>query len=296
MPFEIRIRQNGIFRYRLKEDDITAGVLKAGMHDRFLRFFDMIPDEGFMIAFDPENPGTGFRMLWQRNMREEIGIQLPGLTTAGDIDQVCMCMERVMKRWHTKTFVFENSEYRKEDIGTFGEMLKDRTRANRIRARENYSDGVTMIHGALWPLTLETEKLRAMDDRSFAADLARLQAIDYYWCSCHVYLSDDHKGYQGVFTITAGVDMIIPKEPRPPFGMIDPATGDEIVCDRYFARAVTQHSRRTFLQTDYRHFLELIHAPQLISYDASHYILPAAMEKQLLALEKDDMREAKPCW
>ena len=90
MPFEIKIRQNGIFRYRLKEDDITAGVLKAGMHDRFLRFFDMIPDEGFMIAFDPENPGTGFRMLWERNMRDEIGIQLPGLTPAGDIDQVCM--------------------------------------------------------------------------------------------------------------------------------------------------------------------------------------------------------------
>jgi hypothetical protein len=295
MPFEIRIRQKGIFQIRLRREDITGGVLKAGMHDRFLRFFEMVPDEGYMIAYLPETVGTGIRMLWKQEMRDQIRIELPGLTTRADIQIMGECALRVMKRWHTKTFEFEGREYSKEELEGVLDVIRQKTRENRQKAKGNYAEGMRLVHGAMWPLTLATDKLHGLSDEEFAELLNRLQSMDFYWCSCHVYISDDEKGYQGVYTITAGVDTIIPREPRPPFGMSDPVTGDAIVCDRYFAKLVTQHSRRTLLQTDYRKFLERIHADRLMPYDDDHYILPASMEDLLLALAETDGKENRPC-
>ncbi|MBQ9824021.1 MAG: DUF4299 family protein [Solobacterium sp.] len=294
MPFELRIYQKGIFRYKLRQEDITGGVLRAGMHDRFLRFFDMIPDEGFMIVYHPDTIGTGIRMLWKQDMRDQVRIEVPGLTTRKDIQIMGECALRIMKRWHARTFEFEGREYAREELEGVLEVIRQKTTENRRNAKVNYSDGMRLVHGAMWPLTFTTERLRGLSDEDFTELLHRLQIMDFYWCSCHVYISDDEKGYQGVFTITAGVDTIIPREPVPPFGMSDPATGDEIVCDHYYAKLVTQHSRRTFLQTDYRAFLDLIHARSLIAYDDSHYILPAAMEDTLLALAETDGKENRP--
>ena len=297
MPFEITIRQTGLFRRRLEIDDLTAGILKAGSQDRFLRFSSLVPDEGFVILYDPRLTGTGIRVRWAQNERDEICLQLPGLTTPHEIALITMIAGAIMKKWHAKTFILDNQEFTRKDLEEARTLMLEKTKHNLAEASENYTDGVTLVHGALWPLTIETGKLRAFaaedNPEGFEQLLHDLQKKDYYWCSCHVYLSDDGKGYQGVYTVTAGVDTIIPKEPFPPVGMIDPATGDAIQCGRYFARCVTQHSRRTFLQTDYRKFLQMIRSEKLETYDACHVIIPSEMKEELMALEGYDNTEGQ---
>ena len=86
MPFEIKIRQTGIFRTRLKIERLNTVSCVIGMHDRFQRFTDMIPSEGYLIIYDPEHIGTGGRMRYAEDETSETVLSVPGVTTKYDIE------------------------------------------------------------------------------------------------------------------------------------------------------------------------------------------------------------------
>lgn len=300
MPFEIRIRQSGLFRKKLETEDLTAGVFSIGMHDRFLRMISMIPNEGFVIVYDPDHIGTGMRVKWNPEETEELCVCLPGITTLHDINMMKTVLEKIMKKWHAPAALFEGKEYSRENLDDLGSMLLEKTMGVLADVHSNYCDDITLVHGALWPLMFETEKLRKYgkekDAEGFAALLHDLQSRNVYWCACHVYLYDDQKSYQGVYSITSGVDTVIPLKPMPPVNMTDPATGDEIECRRYLARIVSPHSRRPIMQMEYHKFLEMIHAETIPLYDACHVVYCADQEKLLKEAERREEMEGRPCW
>lgn len=300
MPFEFRIRQTGLFRTRLEIDDLTAGVFMAGMHDRFFRFISVIPNEGFLILYDPAHIGTGIRLKWSPEETEEVILSVPVLSTVYDIRALTKVLARVMKKWHVKAVAFDEKEYRKDDFDELERSLLEKTMQIMAEVRSSYDEGITLVHGALWPLMFETAKLREMgstnDAEGFADLLDTCQRQNLKWCACHVYLYDDQKSYQGVYTVATGVNTIIPVKPMPPVDMIDPATGDDIVCDRYLARIVMQENRRPLMQMEYHKFLEMIHADSLPLYDACHVIYCADQEEILAETEKREELEGRPCW
>lgn len=300
MPFEFRIRQTGLFRTRLEIDDLTAGVFMAGMHDRFFRFISVIPNEGYVILYDPAHIGTGIRLKWDPEETEEVILWVPALCTVYDIEMLIQILARIMKKWHVKAVSFDDLEYGKDCFDQLKASLTEKTMQIMAEVRSTYDEGITLVHGALWPLMYETAKLRKMgsenDLEGFAELLDACQRQNLKWCACHVYLYDDQKSYQGVYTVSTGVRTIIPVKPMPPVDMIDPATGDDIVCDRYLARIVTRENRRPLLQMEYHKFLEMIHADSLPLYDACHVIYCADQEKILEETEKREELEGRPCW
>ena len=300
MAFEVRIRQTGFFRKKLEIEDIASGLFIVGMHDRFLRFSPVIPSEGFLIVYDPKHIGTGIRMRYDPEETEEIKLSLPAYTGSYDIAMMITIAEGIMKKWQSEAAVFESVEYAREDLGRLADTLNEKTATCLAKARSNYTDDVTLVHGALWPLMIETEKLRQYgmnhDTEGFADLLHQYQNNDLYWCATHVYLHDDQKSYQGVLSITDGDSCIIPLKPAPPIDMIDPISGDALVCSSYIARIVEGSARRPLAQMEYHKFLDVIRAYRLPKYDACHVVYKADAQEIRKELEKREEMEGKPCW
>jgi hypothetical protein len=300
MPFEIKIRQTGIFRTRLKIERLNTVSCVIGMHDRFQRFTDMIPSEGYLIIYDPEHIGTGVRMRYAEDETEETVLSVPGVTTKYDIELLMNLTAAVMKKWHTRTIEYDGFRYKRDALSELGEILCAKSRKVLSEIHSDYDNELRLVHGALWPLVFETDQIRsyAKEDEweKFASLLHECQSRNLYWCACHVFLDDDQKNYQGVMTITCGIDTIIPLKPAPPVDMIDPVSGDAIECRKYLARIVTGPNRRPILQMEYHKFLEMIHAWEMPLYDARHVVYHADEEKLLKEAERQEEMGGKPCW
>ena len=300
MPYKIRIRQTGIFRTKIEINDLCMGKYKAGMQDRFQRFLPMIPSEGYLIIYDPLRIGTGLKLLYDPDETDEIILNLPVLTTISDIEMVMNITREVMKKWHSWNVKFEDVRYTEAELDQLKDLIRTRSLQALEEAISSYDEGVTLVHGAMWPLMFETEKLRKIgrehDEEGFANLLHECQSRDLTWCACHVYLSEDQKNYQGVYTIECANRTIIPVKPMPPVDMIDPSSGDEISCQRYIARVVVNPMKRPLMQMDYHKFLELIHASALPRYDACHVICELDEEEILRQLQRKEEMEGKPCW
>ena len=161
MPFEIKIRQTGIFRTRLKIERLNTVSCVIGMHDRFQRFTDMIPSEGYLIIYDPEHIGTGVRMRYAEDETSETVLSVPGVTTKYGIELLMNLTAAVMKKWHTRTIEYDGFTYKRDALSEFGEILCAKSRKVLSEIRSDYDTGLRLVHGALWPLVFETDQIRS---------------------------------------------------------------------------------------------------------------------------------------
>ena len=161
MPFEIKIRQTGIFRTRLKIERLNTVSCVIGMHDRFQRFTDMIPSEGYLIIYDPEHIGTGVRMRYAEDETSETVLSVPGVTTKYDIELLMNLTAAVMKKWHTRTIEYDGFTYKRDALSELGEILCAKSRKVLSEIHSDYDNGLRLVHGALWPLVFETDQIRS---------------------------------------------------------------------------------------------------------------------------------------
>ena len=293
MAYSFTVRQNGLFRRKLNISDITGEDLVCGMQDRFFRFFPVVPAEGYVIIYDPKRISCGIRILWDEDMREEAVLSIPHIASVSDLALLETCLSRIMKKWHEKKFIFENRIYDRDHIASVIEDLRhcilEHMKTDPGMPGES---SVILIHGAKWPLFLLRETVQRYafenDEAGFAKMLSRMQDNSYDYCTCHVYISDDQKGYIGVYNVRDSKDSIIPDVPRPPLGMTDPVSGDIIRCEKFLIRMVGDQPDGLIGQMEYRSFLSSVPANQKERYDEHHILLKGFTGEQFVKIRRDE--------
>ena len=279
--------QKGVYKRKLKLDDLSADRYIYGMHDRYFRFFSLRTREGYYIFFDPHHIGCGMKIYWNDDIRKYITITARPLATVYDIAMIFDTVRRVMAIWKTNKFYFNNQEYTADQLDGLHEECT-RKAAQYLRQAEiiQKKDNIILVPAVKWPLYIDADRIHEFgeknDTEGYAEYLHRLQNNNYYWCSCHIY-SDPAGGYKGVYTVTAGVDTIIALRPEVPLLMKDPDSQEHVQISSCIVRFVT-HQRELIGELSYTQFLTLVSGEKLELYDKCHAVLHDFDENRLREL------------
>lgn len=219
MAIEVVIKQKGLLKKPVTEDVLSPAGLRAG-HWNQAGVLDPGPEQTGRVLCDPVKPGRGFYLRGMPGEKEQVCLRQTLPCTAGDMDLFYERIEAICRFWKTDRFVQDGEECRLSDIPRMKEEQNRGSEAFlRYMAEQWKKDSVGVFTGAVYPLYIEPEALERMRDGDmdfFEQYLAEKQAGDRYYAKPSFYRHDNGVDILGLYSITEGVDSILPLEPFVP--------------------------------------------------------------------------------
>lgn len=219
MAIDVVITQRGLLKKPLTEQHLSPAGLRVG-HWNPAGVLDEGPEQGWRVVCDPAQPGRGCEIEAAPGEKERAGLRQPLPCTGRDLELFYGLVETICRVWKTDRFTQDGAERRLKDISQLKQEQKQAGAGLlRAMARQWREDGMGLITGAVYPIYMEEETIPWMeqgDQEAFAQYLTGKQTVDCYYAKPSFYRHSNGKDILGVYTITEGVDSILPPEPFVP--------------------------------------------------------------------------------
>lgn len=268
MSVDIKIVNKGIFKKKLNMQNFLETGLQAGIMDNTWRMQPLEAEaaEDF-ILYDPMCIARGIQVVWKQPYEVELYLLLP--TCHQEIDTFYELIQYICKCWKTSAFEQDGETQELRNIAAVKKHLSAFSDECLDSFLQEHEDGC--FFSAMHPLWFEPQDHEELQ-MDFGAWLHNHQKQDFYYAAPRVYQKED--GFFGVYTITSTVDSLLPIKPEAPFGMKDPANGEDIQIDTWYAAFYDLEEECFLGQLPYNTFIKEIHLQECDRYDAKMRKLP----------------------
>ena len=219
MAVDIVITQKGIFKTPLTEAELSPAGLRVG-HWNQAGVLDEGPAQDGRVLCDPSQPGRGCYIQAVPGEKEKAYLRQTLPCTAHDLELFYGQIERICQTWKTDRFTQDGEARRLDDIP---QMIEFQRKAGegllRSMSEQWKRDGAGILTGAMYPIYMEPAALDRLKDGDldyFAQYLAEKQTGGWYYAKPNFYRNDNGVDILGVYTITEGVESILPISPFVP--------------------------------------------------------------------------------
>lgn len=282
MSVDITIYQKGIFKKKLKLQDILMEQFGYGRYDQN---YVLIPDErseNEIIIYHPDHIARGISVVWHEEETSQVSLHMLLPTTNEEIDDLYCLIQHLCRLWKASTFVQDGTERKLSDIEKLKSEIKEfnyETLKSFLTEHENGNFFCTM-----WPYYFRSQDVHYwLEDKSlkaFAKDLHQNQQRDLYYANAHMY-QDPQKNILGVYTVTATVDTVFPLKPMVPMSCINFQTGESIEADRYVVALVSIQNNKMLGDIPFDDFIHEISHHELHEFDSEHIFFEALSEEEI---------------
>ena len=219
MAIDVTIKQRGLFKKPLTETELSPAGLRVG-HWNQAGVLDEGPEQNGRVLCDPAQPGRGCCIQGAPGEKEQVYLRQTLPCTAGDLELFYSRIEAICRAWKTDRFTQDGEERRLADIPQMKQLqLQSGTGLLKYMAEQWKNDGAGVLTGAVYPIYIEQETIQRLKDGDldlFAQYLAEKQTVDCYYAKPSFFRHDNGVDVLGVYSITEGVDSILPDEPFVP--------------------------------------------------------------------------------
>ncbi len=238
------------------------------------------------VAYDPENIGRGFSVVWNPQERKRVMLRLPQPSTTQELKAFYAVVERIVNHWGGKLTV-DGNRVRLADFLAALEAMD----AFNNKIIEQFSKSVLdgehetlTLYSAMCPLVIGKEEAAAFlgDPLNYAKWLHEKQSADAYWAVPDFFAGDD--GIFARYILINGVPSVFPCRPAVPFGAVDPATGEPLVCEKWLVWFVVEGEQEPVAEMEYAEFLSILPEEKKSRFDANHFLLAEMSEEEIKTL------------
>ena len=222
MAIDIVIKQTRLFKTALTEADLCPAGLRSG-HWNHAGVLDDGPDPGGRVVYDPRQPGRGCYVSAVPGEKNQASLRQNLACTPRDLEVCYGLVQGICRAWKTDRFEQDGTACRLSDIPRLMEEQRKGCQSFltfMARQWEERREEFPLITGAVFPLYPEEEAAARMREEDsldyFAGYLAQKQAADCYYAKPSFFRHSSGADVIGVYSITEGVDTILPAEPFVP--------------------------------------------------------------------------------
>lgn len=268
MSVDVCLKQRGVFKKPLPLSFITNNnQLAYGTLNSWILQPDVISDD--MVLYDREQIGRGISLVWDEKNPKQVELRLLLPTTRHEIDVFYDLIQRIAQHWNLRKYEQDGIEQKvsameemRENINVFSkECLRD------FLAKHDSG----CFFSALHPLYYDEQDLEEMQI-NFAAFLHHRQSMDVYYARPRIYQRADGEFF-GVYTLTNGVDTVLPLEPMAPFQMRNPNTDEDLVVKEWYLAMYYYEEERFLGQLPYEKACAVLRLASQERYDAKTRLL-----------------------
>lgn len=284
MSIDIQIKQKLFGRKTMPLEVILGEHLRYGhfVNDQ-LRVGGVGETE--FLAYDPENIGRGFSVIWNPEERKTITLRLPQPCAPQELKEFYASIERMVHYWGGQLTVDGNRVRLSDFLKDYENMLAFNGKILQQFSRQvlDGQNDTLMLYSAMWPLTMgKEEAARFLENPdSFAAWLHEKQSVDAQFASPQFYAGDN--GIIARFFLTAHMPAILPHKPTVPFGMADPHTGKPLECSDWRVVLGIAGEKEPVCEIEYASFLGRLPENRMAKYDGSRFLLAEFSEAEIRA-------------
>jgi len=287
MSFSIDLRQTGLFKKRLRMEDILLEGMRYGtMAGRTALKENAVSNHGF-IMFHPGHISRGITVLYKEGEKVGVEMSLSLPTSQEEIDDFFASAAKIRRRWNCEMMVNgrdlkpEYLESLREEVSVFN--LK---RLHQVMLEILNRDGLHVDFACakhrLVAGKLEAEKMYAGTDTAVFRDwMHRLQNMDVYYPDPAFRKLEDGK-VKAVVSLPAGRQYLLRVKPSIPMMYYDMETGKPGFSVNKWKIALCD-GEEPFMEISYQRFLKEYAKERGTYYDASSIILPAFDRSEILA-------------
>lgn len=219
MAIDVAIVQKGLLKKPLAETELSPAGLRTG-HWNQAGVLDEGPAPDGRVLCDPKQPGRGCYLQAVPGEKERVYLRQTLPCTSRDLELFYGRIQAICRFWKTDRFTQDGEERR---LGDIPQMMEEQRKAGagllRAMAEQWQKDGEGIVTGAVYPLYLEpetVERLKTGDLDFFQSYLAQKQTGEWYYAKPSFYRHNNGVDILGVYSITEGVDGILPRKPFVP--------------------------------------------------------------------------------
>ena len=278
MSVDLTITQKALFPKTLPLSVILGDKLRYGRYDAAWRLERGKLAEEEFIAYLPDAIGRGFSVTWNAREKRRVELRLLSPTGRAEIREFYAAVGRIMGYWHADLRVDGEKLRCDRWMAGMDDFISFNTRALRDicqKIKDGESRELTLF-SALWPLTIgQEEALRfSADPAAFDTWLHEMQSIDAVYVGPRFYQTD--AGIVGRYVLCEDCRSIFPLAPSVPFGLTDPGTGKQLVCDDHRVAIFSSAEEKILGELPFDRFLRRLPADKLARYD-EHCVLIAPL-------------------
>lgn len=234
-----------------------------------------------IIVFDISNMARGFTVVWNPNEKKHIIFSLPLPSTTKEITDFYACVERCAKFWNAKIEV-DGAKMSLEEVKSGLDFYIKSNKAN----IKHFCEDIIEKNSSLtfptvrFPLTVgKTEaEIFANDPNKFGEWLHEKQNTAAAGPDARFYENEGEIG--AYYTVINGVPLILPNEPKVPFGARNPFTDGPLECERWSV-VIGIQGEEPLAEMDYPEFVEKIPKEKFERFDDDKFLVKALTEDEI---------------
>ncbi len=286
MSVEVVVRQKGLFKKTMPLEVIISDRLLYGEFDGVRLIPDKLGENEF-IALDPDHFGRGFSVVWNKEEKQSVSFHLPMPSTPEELRAFYDAVARAATYWHADVELDGNVMSVSAFLAGYDNMVAFNARALEDMVRQLVDGRQTewSLHAAMWPLTMgrrEAERF-LQDPDAFGRWLHEKQTVGAYYAVPTFYKTND--GIIGHYMLPCDIPTIFPLSPYVPFGVTDPQTGRELICNQFYVSFEEADMAGNFASIPYERFLERLDRTKISGYDTRHFLLESLSAEEIRALK-----------
>lgn len=220
MAIEITITPRGLFPRALEEGDLCLRGLQMG-HWNQAGVLDEGPAPDGRVLCDPARLGRGCFLRALPGEKKQVHLRQPVPCTMSDLEVLYDTAAALCRVWKTDRFQQDGETVLLRDLDEVKRRVAEQGLALLHAAAERWAaDGLALLPAARYPIYMEPEVLprftAAENLDFFGAYLHRKQNIHSYYAKPAFYRHSNGTDVLGVYTLTEGVDSILPRSPFVP--------------------------------------------------------------------------------
>lgn len=291
MSIDVTIRQKGFWKKELPFKVILGNNLSYGTYDGLRLEIGVLKGDEF-VAYNRNQIGRGFSVLYHQGRHPEIRLRLLSPTSVQELYDFYQCIGRIVNCWKC-TLEVDGEEMAPSD---FQKGLPQMRRFNESALRHMAAEilreerGNTTLFSALWPLVIgkpEAEIFKEGGVAAFEEWLHQKQALDAYYAKPHFF--DENGQIVGRYIITENTLSIFPLKGQVPFGTVNTNTNEPLRCDNYQMYLYSISKDEMIGNLPYEDFFQYINQNRVSRYDAGHVLIAPLRLAEL----KDALKSAE---
>ena len=244
--------------------------------------------ENEFIAYNPRRIGRGFSVIWNPAENKSIALRLPMPSTATELKDFYLCVERMMNYWGGKLIVDGNKTSLEAFMAGLDEMIAFNERtlkdiASRVIRGEH--DTLT-LYSAMWPLDMGKEEAEKFltGTKSYEEWLHEKQDADVYFPSPALFMGE--KGVFGRYILLSDTPTVLPYKPTVPYSAVNPETGKTLECEKWVVLVGIRGEREPLCEMEYSVLLKKLPKEKISRFDGKHFLLAELTQEETKNIAK----------
>ena len=244
--------------------------------------------ENEFIAYNPRRIGRGFSVIWNSSENKSIALRLPMPSTATELKDFYLCVERMTKYWGGKLIVDGNKTSLEAFMAGLDEMISFNEKTIKRIANQVYSgeSHALTLYSAMWPLSMGKEEAEKFltGTKSYEEWLHEKQDADVYFPSPALFMGE--KGVFGRYILLSDIPTVLPYKPTVPYSAVNPETGKTFECEKWVVLVGIRGEREPLCEMEYSVLLKKLPENKISRFDGDNFLLAELTQEEIKNIAK----------